>query len=285
MKLVTKGTALLMAFAATAALGACGSDADDADKSPPAQAAKPSRLAIELTGSAKSPSFSVPASVKGGTVEIELTNSAKGEHSAQLVTADEGHTPQQALEAGNAWGEKGKALPDWAHVAGGVGNIKEGETWSVTQELAPGKYLVADLESGASAEFEVTGASGEGELADDGGTIEAREYAFESEGLKAGRNNVLFDNTGAEPHFIVAAALKPGKTLADARRFFKTEKGEPPVDESTGFSTAVVEGGERQSVELHLKAGKYVLLCFVPDRAGGPPHATKGMISEAVVGG
>jgi hypothetical protein len=34
---------------------------------------------------------------------------------------------------------------------------------------------------------------------------------------------------------------------------------------------------------LDLKPGRYALLCVVPDRRGGPPHALKGMISEAVV--
>jgi hypothetical protein len=44
-----------------------------------------------------------------------------------------------------------------------------------------------------------------------------------------------------------------------------------------------MDGGGKQVVEVELKAGKYALLCWVPDRAGGPPHAVKGMISEAVV--
>jgi hypothetical protein len=39
----------------------------------------------------------------------------------------------------------------------------------------------------------------------------------------------------------------------------------------------------KQSVELDLKPGRYVLLCFVPDREGGPPHVAKGMISDAEV--
>ena len=45
----------------------------------------------------------------------------------------------------------------------------------------------------------------------------------------------------------------------------------------------MIDGGAKQAVELELKAGKYALVCFVPDRQGGPPHAAKGMISEATV--
>ena len=45
----------------------------------------------------------MPKSVEGGVVEISFTNSAKGDHSAQLVRAEQGHTPKEALAAGNAW--------------------------------------------------------------------------------------------------------------------------------------------------------------------------------------
>jgi hypothetical protein len=280
--------AKVLAAAAALALAGAGCGGDDEDENGGGggdRTTQPSRLAIELSGPARSPSFSVPRSVEGGVVRIEFTNSAKGDHSAQLVRAEQGHTPQEALRAGNAWGQGGKPLPEWAQVAGGIGVTPAGGTGSVTQELPPGRYLVADLESGANAEFEVTGTAGRGELPAGGGTIQATEYAFEARGLKAGRNPVLFENAGGEPHFVGAARLKPGKTLADARRFLETEKGESPVDESTGFDTAVIEGGDSQSVELDLEAGTYVMFCFVPDRKGGPPHAAKGMISEAVVGG
>jgi hypothetical protein len=264
----------------------CGDDDDDGDGGGggESQAAKPSRLAIEVSGSAKQPSFSVPKSVEGGLVEIDFTNSAKGEHGAQLIGAKDGHTAQEALKAGAAWGEKGKPLPEWVIIAGGVGSVPSGQTASASQELAPGKYVVIDLDTDANAEFEVTGDSGAGELASDGGTIEATEYEFRSTGLKPGKNRILFDNTGGEPHFIAGIGLKPGSTIEDTRKFFRTEKGEPPVDESRSFSTAVIEGGTAQSVDVELEAGKYALLCFVPDRAGGPPHVVKGMISEAVVG-
>ncbi len=94
---------------------------------------------------------------------------------------------------------------------------------------------------------------------------------------------MLFDNAGQEPHFIAAVGLKEGATIEQARRIFETEKGQSPFDESRSFSTAVIEGGAKQSLELELDAGRYALICFVPDRAGGPPHVVKGMISEATV--
>lgn len=289
---VDRRRAGLTGLAIVAVLGlagaGCGSDDDEGDSGGgggESQSAKPSKLAIEVTGPGKKPTITVPKSVEGGVVEIEFTNSAKGDHGAQLIGVKAGHTPQEALAAGEAWGENGKPLPDWLSIAGGVGSVPSGKSATATQELAPGKYVVFDIDTNANAELEVTGDSGSGELASDGGTIDATEYQFTSTGLKAGNNRVLFENTGGQPHLIAGIGLKPGSTIADVRKFFKTEKGQPPIDESRNFNTAVLDGGAKQSVNLELEQGKYALLCFVPDREGGPPHVVKGMISEAVVGG
>jgi hypothetical protein len=94
---------------------------------------------------------------------------------------------------------------------------------------------------------------------------------------------VLFDNAGAEPHFIEGVLLKPGKTIEDARRFLRTEKGEAPFQEQGSFTTAVLDGGRKQVLEVEARQGNYALLCFVPDRKGGPPHAQKGMVSPGTV--
>ncbi len=77
--------------------------------------------------------------------------------------------------------------------------------------------------------------------------------------------------------------LNGDATAADVERFFKTEKGKPPLSEEGGASTAVIEGGEGQTVALDLKPGRYAFYCFITDRQGGPPHALKGMVSEIEV--
>ena len=39
----------------------------------------------------------------------------------------------------------------------------------------------------------------------------------------------------------------------------------------------------KQTIAVDAQPGKYALICFVPDRKGGPPHSKKGMVSEATV--
>ena len=281
--MIRKTTAIAAAMALLAAGAGCGSDDDEkASGGGEPAAPKPTTLAVKISGSAKKPTVTVPKSVKGGLVTIELTNEAKGAHGVQLIRGDAAHTPEETLAAGNAWGQDGKALAAWVKPAGGVGSVEPGETATATQVLPAGSYIAVDLNTDALASFEVTG-DGTGEVPSGPATISAVDYAFESSGLNAGSNEVLFDNKGKEPHFIAAVPIKAGKTIADVKTFFRTEKGEPPIDEEGGFDTAVIEGGEQQAIELELEQGKYALLCLVPDAKGGPPHVVKGMISEATV--
>jgi hypothetical protein len=269
----------LLAIAALVPLAACG---DDDDEGNGGGGGEPKTVAIKLTQSGKKLRFSVPGSVEGGVVRIEFTNSSKGEHEAQLARVEGDHTTQEGLQAGGAWADGGKPLPRWVRLAGGVGGTPAGATRSVTQELPPGKYVVLETDQNTNASFEVTG-SGDAELAAPGARIDATEYSFKSTGLKAGRGEVLFDNNGAEPHFIEGLRIKQGNTIADVREFVRTEKGEQPFSEQGSFTTTITDGGFSQVIEANLEPGRYALLCFVPDRKGGPPHVEKGMVSEAVV--
>lgn len=259
-------------------IAACGDDNKAGGDSAPA------KVALELTGSGKNVKLTGPASVKAGPAEITLKNSAKGDGGAQIIRIEGNHTARDALAAGEAWGDKGKPLPAWVRLEGGALSTTAGKSSTVTQTLKPGKYVMADIESNAFAEFEVTGDGGGKEPKAPSARIDAVDYGFKSSGLKAGKNTVTFENKGKEPHFLVGLPIKPGKTIEDVKKFARTEKGEPPVDEKNGpFATALIDGGLKQTIEVELKKGKYALLCFIPDRKGGPPHVAKGMVSEAVV--
>jgi hypothetical protein len=253
-------------------------------------------LSIEATEPAKdSYRFEAPQSIEAGLVEIQFTNSGKLEHEAQLIKIDGNRTTEQALKAFDGV-VQGRPAPDWFRARGGVGTTKPGGTATVTQRLEPGSYVIVDsgepegrdvqphYREGAVSELTVTGEPTDAGLPEADATIAAAEYAFTPSGLKAGENKIRFRNNGAQWHHMIVARMNPGASIADVKRFFETEEGEPPIGETNALETAVIDGGgEEQLTEVNLESGNYALLCFIPDRTGGPPHVAKGMITEAKV--
>jgi plastocyanin len=153
-----------------------------------------------------------------------------------------------------------------------------------------------------------------GDLPSTDATVKIVDYGFQATGLKSGQQTVTVENTGAQFHHIVALPLAPGATLEDAKAFLLSDpsggsegsdssagtetastsaagaatttaateaEGPPPVDFEHSFSTAVVGPGESLTTTFDLTSGKYVFLCFISDKAGGPPHAiAHDMITE-----
>ncbi len=252
-------------------------------------ASAPTTLAVEATGSGKESKVKAPGSIEGGLVEFEFKNSTKQPQDAQLIRTEGNHSVGEVLKI--VGGQEGGPIPDWLQDGGGVGETPPGKTHSATQNLAAGKYyLVASSEEGkpATAAIEVKGGS-EGELPKTSASITAREYTFETSGLKSGRNEVLFRNAGQQLHHVVGLPLLPGKTLDEVKKFVGETgqggrpSGPPPFDEKGGFSTTVLDGGVEQVTDLDLKPGRYALICFIQDRTGGPPHVMKGMVTEVDV--
>lgn len=107
-------------------------------------------------------------------MRIEFANATEAEATGQLIRFDAGHTASAALKATGKWADGGGALPPWVQLAGGLGFVDGGVTTSATQRLAPGKYLVFDIESETTATFEVTQADGGATLPAVEPTITAR---------------------------------------------------------------------------------------------------------------
>jgi hypothetical protein len=245
-------------------------------------------LTFTLSGDGKSAEISGSSSAETGLAEITLKNDRKGESDLQLIRAEGDHSPEEVVEGLEA-AMKGKAFPDWFFAAGGIGTTAAGKSQTVTQVLEPGTYYAFNTEGSQDEAdpasipaVEVTGETSD-ETVEADETVDAFEYGFEADQLSAGKTEIAFDNTGAQPHHLLAAPLTGDNTAEDVEEAFKSEKGQPPFDEEGFLSTAVLEGGEGQLVTLDLKPGRYVLFCFITDRQGGPPHALKGMVDEVEV--
>jgi hypothetical protein len=227
-----------------------------------------------------------PGSAETGTSEITFENNGKETSDLQLIRVEGEHSPAEVAKALGAAGQ-GKPFPDWFFAGGGAGTTAAGESQVVTEVLQPGTYYAINTGGPADPEalaaVKVTGDPSDEELEADS-EVQAVDYGFKATNLKAGENEILFSNSGAQPHHILASKTIGDATAADAEKFFRAnEQGKPPLVERGSQDTAVVEGGESQLVTLNLKPGKYVLYCFISDRQGGPPHALKGMVDEVEV--
>ena len=275
---------LLLPIAGVAAalvLGACGDDEEDSGD----EAASGDAQQIEITVSEQG-ALEAPQSAEAGLAEITLDNTSEEPHDAQLLRVEGDHSAEEAGEVISSGGQE--PTPDWLFAGGGVGTTPPGQTNTVTQALEPGTYYAFDTEArgGPSPDapaIEVAGDESADVPADAPATITASEYTFETEGLSADTSEVNFENAGEQPHHIVAAPLNEGATIEDVERFAQDDSGPPPVDVEQTISTAVVEGGDSQMVDLPFEPGEYALLCFISDREGGPPHVAQGMIAAATI--
>ena len=279
---------VVAAVLAVFALGVAGCGGDD-------DGGEPAVVAIESAPAGDGRfELTAPESVEAGLVRIEFSNATEEGAEAQLLRLEDGHTVDEALAAIAA--EDGK-IPDWLLAEGGVGQIEAGTTGAVELVLEEGTYHVIDTgapdgddvmshaENGATTTIEVSGGD-DAELPDVDASIEMGDYNFVTDGLKAGSNRFLLSNTGDELHHTLIVPIREGATFAEVREYMASEgepAGQPPVDFEQLKGTAVLDADRAQIDELELEAGRYAFVCFLTDRAGGPPHVAKGMLSEVTI--
>ena len=267
---------VLAAAALATGIAACGSDDDEAQT-----------LTFKV---ASNGAVTGPSSAESGEAEITLDNGTKKPAGMQFLRVEGDRSPQEFLEAFGPVVSEGAPLPDFIFAGGGVGQTEGGQSQTVTETLEPGTYYALNIDTGPRptpkniATIEVTGDESDVELESDV-EVDAIDYGFEASGLKVGENEILFANTGAQPHHIVAAPLADDATEADAKKYFASRNagGPPPIKQSGTQATAVIEGGDSQLVTMDLPKGNYVLLCFISDRQGGPEHVAKGMVTGVEV--
>ncbi|MFF0432744.1 hypothetical protein ACFYU9_11035 [Streptomyces sp. NPDC004327] len=92
---------------------------------------------------------------------------------------------------------------------------------------------------------------------------------------------ILVHNTTDEIHEMLIRPVKPGTTDADIQAYFDAlAHGQQPPSPFTGPPSGLgaISADHTAIVQAkNLPAGRYVLLCFIPDDENGIPHAFLGM--------
>jgi len=272
-----------------------GTGATGADSPKPAGATPP-RLAV--TGTEYD--FGIPAEIEGGVVNLDFQNTGKKKHEAIIVKVGSTAKDQVVKDITALVKGEGAPTPDYLDIYGGAAEVAAGSSKSVDVKLAKGSYaLVCTLSDNDSLDdpskgpenaplhlaqgmykpFTVTSENAATMPAEEG-TVVAKDYSFELPALAAGTHTLVFRNEGKQPHFASISEFPEGVTEQQARAAFQaaltSEQGPPPgtpepVD--IGFAGPLSADGE-QTFDLDLKGGRtYVVVCFMSDRAGGPPHA------------
>ena len=255
----------------------------------------PTPAAISVTQAADDDelTLSSPDTLESGAVEIRFQNQAQLPVSAEVIGIEGNHTVAEVLEVTES---EGAPIPSWLKPAGGLPTTRPGRTATATLELEEGTYFViaqADSDDEETAEppppvsktVNVSGDSGAA-LPSADATITARDYTFEAEDLKAGANEVRFQNEGDEIHHLVAFPIAPGRSIDEVRTFMESEgegEGPPPVDFTGGVEAPVLDSDKALVTTLDLYAGQYSFVGARQDRAGLPPHVAKGMQTALTV--
>ena len=293
---------VVSAVALTALVGgltACGDDDDDTgdDAAPAAEAVD---LTVTASKSGDQYLFDIPAEIDGGLVNLTLTNTDAEPHELALIEVPEGTAPEDLTTA--LLDQEGGPIPDYVTNVGGVGFAAPGQSVTASQEFSAGEYVffctfgdeeAVHYKNGMLGSVTVANEDGEGDLPDNVGSIAAEDYTFTFDGLTAGTNKVKFENTGPDQlHHAQLFPIAEGATFEQALEFLGSQEeptGPPPISFESGVGTIVLGAGQEQVVDLTLVKGNYLVVCFINDRAGGPPHFVPqqggghGMAKELVV--
>ncbi len=281
MRKLKWGVVALAASLSGLGLVACGDDS--------ASSSSPGSLTVTASEPSEGKyAFDVPDEVKGGTVALTLKNTGAEGHEFGLVRVADGTSAQQFAD--EVLTPENPPLPEYVLGApGGMGGVAPSADGTSTISLEKGTYVYfctfgdpAHYENGMLGEFTVKDVASTAPLPDATATVDASEYKFDVNGLKAGENTLTFANKGQQFHHLIAVPLNDGATLDDVTTFLGSDNpsGAPPIDFDKFQDLAVTGPGEAQVATLNLPAGSYVFLCFLNDREGGPPHFTKGMIQQ-----
>jgi uncharacterized cupredoxin-like copper-binding protein len=263
-------------------LVACGSDESEPEKA----------SAAEVTVVARDYSFEVPATIRGGLVEVSLRNAGGEPHFVDIASM----TPQATLPEVKAALSPPPGSPVPAGSPGpalferfaGVSTMEPGRTGKVTVNLPAGRYAffcrlpspdgIRHVAKGMISEVTVTDEPA-GEPPEAAGTIVAVDFAYGAvPALHRGTNIVRLRNEGRQFHEINLVEINEGSTIEDVVAWFKRPAGASPIKSLGG---GAIRPGHETSVTLELETGSsYAFVCGIPDLLGDRAlHVTKGMFS------
>jgi plastocyanin len=305
-----RGLAVLALFAGVAACG--DDDGDSATTTTTADEGGGGEEAITIT--AVDYAFEgAPEVLPGGRITVNFDN--QGEVAHEIALVEIGDTSLEQFLEDFPPVLEGGPFPDYADQVAVPIETEGGGSGEVTFTIGEGTYALfcaldgdADAPEPAEGEepepgephyargmaqtIEVGATDGDADLPEGDATITATDYTFDHD-IEAGDTTINFLNDGpAQVHFAGVSVFPEGVDAAAAEAAFEallaSEEDSPPPEgtpepEDIGFSGVYSTGlGGQFTVPGGFESGRtYLLVCFVSDRSGGPPHAIANKMYKA----
>lgn len=232
--------------------------------------------------------FAGPEAIPSGPVRLTLTNEGADFHHLVLLRLPDDHDYEEFSTALLADGH----APDWAVAVGGPNAAAPGQTTSAILDLEPGSYAIlceipdsqgtAHFHHGMVSPLTVKQAGTGARLPEADATITLADFDFLPVGDLGTAQIVEVHNAGAQPHEVTLFSLTGNATAMDLLAWLgdpANATGPPPGAPVGGASP--MSAGQSMWYEAPTTPGRYAIICFLPDIAGGgAPHFALGMVTE-----
>lgn len=253
-------------------------------------ASAPAAAPTTVTITASEFALQAPDTLTQGAVTFTLVNEGKEFHHVWMARLENGRTMEDVHAAFKNPGPP----PPWIRDIGGPNApMPEGGVANATVMLQPGIYVIgcwipsADgvphIMKGMMRQVTVVASKQPAPAPVPTVTMTLQDYGFIlSRPLTPGRHLIEVRNLAAQSHEVELASLAPGKTAHDLLAW--THKPEGPIPGVAIGGVSPIAKGEVAWFEVELTAGRYALICFLPDVKDGKPHFVHGMVQEIELG-
>jgi hypothetical protein len=239
--------------------------------------APPATLKFDVTTSGAT--LSQPA-VKTGWNKLVFNWKGKGEGGLALVRLESGVTPERfgpavaKIKDPTQVTEYGAIVASTFWVAGPA-------TYTTSVKLEDADYALVDLAKKPVMRLAFHAGPEADPAMEPAADVDVKlgDYAFSMPRvLKSGKQTIRTKNVGDQLHHALVMPLKKG--VKDARVLADLKKGKEPNYAIGGPPSALVEvvsPDTQNDVEVNLRKGKYLFVCFLQDSPKDKPHAMLGM--------
>lgn len=257
----------------------------------------PSTLSITLPGGKAAPVVDA-TTVRPGATEVVASSPTRGGRAFLLARLKPGTTAEQfrKMTESKRLSERtidrlGKTLSSFV----AQGSASKDRGYSTVLDLQPGTYVALDITNDKrqpQVAFEVAGERSAAPLPEAGATVEMRDFKWsKTKDVLPAQGTLRVRNAGKQLHFLLAMPASSSKNASRLEKLLRSRsrsaerRAERLIAGPPAEPVGLISPGVENRVQVDLKKGHYVLVCFYSSPASkNRQHNQLGMARKVRFG-